>query len=93
MLLLDLTDLSVYEVEKDTVHTLSSPPCMRFDQFESISRSSFCGVFLAAKFPECRVGTETLTFIRLPNGGGWAWASRIRVMLAGELPIEAHTFG
>ena len=93
MLLLDLTNLSVYEVEDSTVHTHSSPPCMRFDQFESISRSAFCGVFLAAKFPECRVGTETLSFIGLPNGGGWAWASRIRVMLAGELPIDAHTFG
>ena len=92
MLLLDLTNLTVYEVEENTVHTLSSPPCMRFDQFESISRSAFCGVFLAAKFPECRVGTDTLSFIRLPNGG-WAWASRIRVMLAGELPIDAATFG
>ena len=93
MLLLDLTDLSVYEVEEKTVHSLSTPPCMRFDQFESISRSAFCGVFLTARYPECRVSVPTLTFIRLPRGGGWAWASRIRVLLAGELPIDASTFG
>lgn len=94
MLLVDPTDLSVHEIAPETVTTcagLAWP--MPFEKFETTARSSFCSIFLAAKFPECRVGTETLSFVQLTNGRGWVWASRIRVLLAGELPIEAQTMG
>lgn len=93
MLLVDPTNLSVYEIDPSTVTTLASPPSMPFEKFETTARSSFCSIFLAAKFPDCRVGMETLCFVELKHGNGWVWASRIRVLLAGEMPIEAYTFG
>ncbi len=94
MLLVDPTDLSVHEIAPETVTScagLAWP--MPFEKFETTARSAFCSIFFAAKFPECRVGTETLSFVQLTNGRGWVWASRIRVLLAGELPIEAQTMG
>jgi hypothetical protein len=94
MLLVDPADLSVHEIAPDAVTSSAGLACPTpFERFETTARSAFCSIFLAARFPECRVATETLSFVQLANGRGWVWASRIRVLLAGELPIEARTMG
>lgn len=88
MLLLDSTDLSVYEVADDTLkHWARLPPSMAFERFEATARSHVYGLFLAAHMPNFRVGAETLVFVRLAQDRGWAWASRIRVAHHRQLPI------
>ena len=88
MLLLDSTNLSVYEVADDTLeHWARLPPSIAFERFEAIARSHVYGLFLAAHMPSFRVGAETLVFVRLAQDRGWAWASRIRVAHHKQLPI------
>lgn len=94
MLLLNSTDLSVYEVAEEAVsHRARLPPLISFERFESTAHSHFYGLFLAAHMPSFRVGAETLVFVRLPRGRGWAWASRICVAHRNELPIANVQFG
>lgn len=94
MLLLNSADLSVYEVAEEAVHRRERlPPAISFEHFESTARSHFYGLFLAAHLPSFRVGPETLVFVRLPRGRGWAWASRICVAHRNELPIANAHFG
>lgn len=88
MLLLDSTNLSVYEVADDTLkHWARLPPSMAFERFEATARSHVYGLFLAAHMPNFRVGAETLVFVRLAQDRGWAWASRIRIAHHRQLPI------
>lgn len=94
MLLLNSVDLSVYEVAEEVVsHRARLPPAISFERFESTARSHFYGLFLAAHLPGFRVGAETLVFVRLSHGRGWAWASRICVAHRNELPITNVHFG
>lgn len=94
MLLLNSADLSVYKVAEEAVsHRARLPPAITFERFESTARSHFYGLFLAAHMPSFRVGAETLVFVRLPRGRGWAWASRICVAHHNELPITNVHFG
>lgn len=94
MLLINSTDLSVYEVAETAVsHRARLPPAISFERFESTARTHFYGLFLAAHLPSFRVGAETLVFVQLPRGRGWAWASRICVALRNELPIANMHFG
>tara|TARA_Y100000768_G_scaffold362054_1_gene320570 strand:- start:4955 stop:6085 length:1131 start_codon:yes stop_codon:yes gene_type:complete len=94
MLLLNSADLSVYEVAETAVsHRARLPPAISFERFESTARSHFYGLFLAAHMPSFRVGAETLVFVQLPRGRGWAWASRICVAHRNELPIANVHFG
>jgi hypothetical protein len=94
MLLLDSTNLSVYEVADESLcHWANSPPSISFERFETTARSHFCSIFLAAQFPTFRVGAETLVFVRLAHGRGWAWASRVRVAVRNELPIPESLIG
>lgn len=88
MLLLDSTNLSVYEVADDTLkHWARLPPSIAFERFEATARSHVYGLFLAAHMPSFRIGAETLVFVRLAQDRGWAWASRIRVAHHRQLPI------
>ena len=94
MLLLDSTNLSVYEVADESLcHWADPPPSITFERFETTARSHFCSIFLAAQYPAFRVGAETLVFVRLAHGRGWAWASRIRVAVYDELPIAEALIG
>lgn len=94
MLLLDSTNLSVYEVADDTLsHWTHLPPPITFARFEATARSHVYGLFLAAHIPSFRVGAETLVFVRLAHERGWAWASRIRVVHHDQLPIKDVLIG
>ena len=94
MLLLDSSNLSVYEVADEILsHRTTPPPSIAYEHFESTARSHFCSLFLAAQFPAFRVGAETLVFVQLTEDGGWAWASRIRVRNLDELPIPEAYLG
>jgi AraC-like DNA-binding protein len=94
MLLLDSTNLSVYEVAEETLsHWTHLPPPITFARFEATARSHVYGLFLAAHIPSFRVGAETLVFVRLAHERGWAWASRIRVAHHDQLPIKDVLIG
>ncbi len=94
MLLLDSTNLSVYEVADETLsHWAQLPPPITFARFEATARSHVYGLFLAAHMPSFRVGAETLVFVRLAHERGWAWASRIRVAHHDQLPIKDVLIG
>ena len=93
MLLLDATTLSIHEVDAKIAFTLSSPQCISFEHFEKTARSAFCSAFLATHLNDGRIDTETLAFVRLSGGRGWAWASRIRVAVRDQLPIADATIG
>lgn len=94
MLLLDSTNLSVYEVAEETLsHWTHLPPPITFERFETTARSHVYGLFLAAHMPSFRVGAETLVFVRLAHERGWAWASRIRVAHNDQLPISDVLIG
>jgi len=94
MLLLDSSNLSVYEVPDEILsHRTTPPPSIAYEHFESTARSHFCSLFLAAQFPAFRVGAETLVFVQLTGDCGWAWASRIRVRNLDELPIPEAYLG
>jgi len=94
MLLLDSTNLSVYEVAEETLsHWTHLPPPITFERFEATARSHVYGLFLAAHIPSFRVGAETLVFVRLAHERGWAWASRIRVAHHDQLPIKDVLIG
>jgi len=94
MLLLDSSNLSVYEVADEILsHRTTPPPSIAYEHFESTARSHFCSLFLAAQFPAFRVGAETLVFVQLTGDCGWAWASRIRVRNLDELPIPEAYLG
>ena len=94
MLLLDSSNLSVYEVADEILsHRTKLPLPITHERFEATARSHFCSLFLAAQFPAFRVGAETLVFVQLAREGGWAWASRIRVAILDELPIAEAYIG
>jgi len=94
MLLLDSTNLSVYEVAEETLsHWTHLPPPITFARFEATARSHVYGLFLAAHMPSFRVGAVTLVFVRLAHERGWAWASRIRVAHHDQLPIKDVLIG
>jgi hypothetical protein len=93
MLLLDSTTLSIHEVDAQVVSAPASPPCISFEHFEATARSAFCSAFLATRSSDNRIGTEALAFVRLSDGRGWAWASRIRVAHRDQLPIADLTIG
>ena len=42
-----------------------------------------------ARYPTFRVRTKAIVFVRLRDGKGYAWASPISVMHAGEYPIAS----
>jgi len=94
MLLLDSTNLSVYEIDNDVVVAHDTPPpCVPFYRFEVTARSRFCSLLFATQLPAFRVGVETLVFVQLTEGRGWAWASRIRVAHRGQWPIDDKEIG
>lgn len=94
MLLLDSSNLSVFEVEDEILsHRTELPPSISYERFETTARSHFCSLFLAAQFPAFRVSAETLVFVRLTDDRGWAWASRIRVRHLNELPVADAYIG
>lgn len=94
MLLLDSTDLSVYEVADKTLsHWTRLPPIITFEHFEASARAHVCSLFLATHMPSVRVGADTLVFVRLAHERGWAWASRIRVAHNHQLPIKDALIG
>lgn len=94
MLLVDSSNLSVYEVADEILsHRTAPPPSIAYEHFESTARSHFCSLFLAAQFPAFRVGAEMLVFVQLAGDCGWAWASRIRVRNLDELPIPEAYLG
>jgi len=90
MLLLDSTNLSVYEVAEETLsHWAHLPPPITFERFEAAARAHLYSLFL----PSFGVGAETLVFVRLARERGWAWASRIRVTHHDQLPINDVLIG
>lgn len=94
MLLLDSTNLSVHEIDSDVVVMNDTPPpCVPFYRFEVTARSRFCSILFATQLPAFRVGVETLVFVKLTEGRGWAWASRIRVAHRGQWPINDKEIG
>jgi len=64
-----------------------------FERFESTARSHLCSIFLASQYPSQRVRGETLVFLRMVDGKGWAWASRISVIHREEFPIKESFIG
>lgn len=97
MLLVDSSDLSVYEVPNDILSCCEElPRPIPFKQFELNARSCI-GTGLVSSTPDSQhngmIGLEALVFVRLADGRGWAWASRMRVDHNGEFPIEEAFLG
>lgn len=94
MLLLDSVNLVTYEVaeEKMKYWRGTSVP-IPFEWFESTARSHQCSGFLASQYPSQGVRGETLVFLRMVDGKGWAWASSISVLHQKQFPIEETLIG
>jgi hypothetical protein len=94
MLLLDSTTLAVYEIDDAAlVMPNALPPPVAFEYFESAARSHLHNPSHMALFPAFRIQSKTLVFVKLANGRGWAWASRIRVVHGDEFPIRCGSIG
>ena len=94
MLLLDSVNLVTYEVEEEKMKCWrgKSVP-IPFEWFESTARSHQCSGFLASQYPSRGVRGETLVFLRMVDGKGWAWASSISVLHQKQFPIEETLIG
>lgn len=104
MLIIDSTDLSVYRVPQKALTNLNDCSLPRaaipFSIFEKAALESFSAIILASW--QCgnggaspRLSADSIVFVRLQNGTGYGWASRVHVQHKNEYPYLAktHKFG
>lgn len=93
MLLIDPFDFSAYRVSKmalENVEAVERATPMPFRAFEHAARTSYSTLIMeTARYPTFRVRTNAIVFVRLRDGKGYAWASPISVLHAGEYPIAS----
>ncbi len=99
MLIIDSTDLSIYRVPPKALTNLNDGSLPRaaipFSIFEKAALESFSAIILAswqsgnggASF--LRHCAESIVFVRLRNGTGYGWASRVCVQHKNEYPYLA----
>lgn len=99
MLIIDSTDLSIYRVPSKALTNLNdvshSRPAIPFSIFERAALESFSSIILAS-WQSGNDGTsflghcaESIVFVRLQNGTGYGWASRVYVQHKNEYPYLA----
>ena len=99
MLLLNPADLAVYRVSKEALVSKDDENVVtvNFDTFEQAARRSHSSLIMAmaAHFPSLSECCAPIVFIRLREGKGYAWASRVRVQHSGQYHVipDVHILG
>lgn len=98
MLLLNPADLAVYRVSKEALVSKDDANVVTvdFDTFEQAACRSHSSLIMAMVAQGCVGACYTpIVFIRLREGEGYAWASRVRVQHSGQYRVipDVHILG
>lgn len=101
MLIIDPTDLSVYRVPSKALTNVEGNnrrlprTAIPFGTFEKAGLESYSAIILASwqcggGGANARLNAESIVFVRLRDGKGYGWASRVHVEHANEYPYLAR---